>query len=126
MKEVCRFEDSKGRFHRTKKEVEKAEAQIKLLLLQKDLEKFTYDLARILDIYYSNRNYTLSISGENGVKVRHEELDKVYERIADRILRNTEMFLKLIESKKTLQKEYDILASKTHRNDWWLKFVWWK
>lgn len=126
MKEVCGFEDSKGRFHRTKESVEQAEAEIKLLSLQKGLERFTYDLARLLQVSHSVNGYLPDLPPVELHRHFHNELDGVYEKVADVVLRNSEIFLKLIESKKTLQKEYDILAKKTHRTDWWLKYVWWK
>ena len=117
MKEVCGFEDSKGRFHRTKKEVEKAEAQIKIHNIENTL--------RSLDTKLSNLMWHSGAENLGGIDASRVK-SLITENLAHYILQNSDSFIEIVNTKKSLEKELDLLSKVNSYKPWWLKIEWWK
>ena len=66
---------------------------------------------------YQNKNYFDLDSFKN----------KVFEQVSKHILYDSDNFINLINYKKQLEKELDVLKSEieNYKKPWWLKFKWW-
>lgn len=119
MKEICGYQDSKGKFHKTKESCEKAELNIRIFNVQRQLSNFDVELS---NYFMQNSNY------------RHREdyntynIEEFLQIVAKCVLQNSDMFLEIISKKGQYKKDLDILEKQyttKYGKPWYLKIKWW-
>lgn len=121
MKEICGFLDSRGRFHKTKEETELAESKLRLEQVERQLDNFNVEIVQLV--------FEQHLYGRVDPGATFHIENYVLERIAERILRNSDMFIEIINRKKLLEKDLELAkaqveAGKRH-NTWYYKLKWW-
>jgi len=118
MKEICGYVDTSGKFHKTSKECEIADAKLKIEEITRRLDNFSSEIHEILFLNGSKFS-------ENPSRLEWIERN-IYLMVSTKILQHSDAFLEVIELSKTLKKELDYLKEdKGYKYKWWLKLAWW-
>lgn len=126
MEEICGFLDKNKKFHKTKKECEKANLDIEIQDVQRRLNDFSTDLDTY--IFKSDIN-RFRCQGDNSGFYNTGSFyeNKLKEMVIKAVLLHSDSFLEIISKKKEVEKTLDILYNlKEYRNKWWMNIIWWK
>jgi hypothetical protein len=117
MKQTCGYLDNNGSFHKESKAAELSNTNIKIKIIK---EKFYY-FEKTIEKYLRS-NYFFDSNG-------NLRPDDIYKLVSIAVLQNFNELKELIDSKKDLKKELDILykdqAKLKYPGYWWLKYKWW-
>lgn len=112
MKAVCGFKGLDGQFYEKEKDCKVADLEYRIAATKRCLNNF----GSHLDTLFIQAGF-----------LDAKEL-AVLDIVSKAVLRDSDMFLKIIADKKLLEKDLDELL-KEHQGflkPWWLKVIWWK